>query len=511
MAARPTRCKLAGRRGGCLFRAGLQLDKEFGSLDAYGTAPIASVFGRDPLIRSRNINLYVLAGFDDKEFEDIVGATSMVTKRSIEVGSLGFAGSHRDDIGGGGSSSYSVTAFAGRSTSRLPRRWPWTRRRRKRTARPEAGVQCRAVESVTEALSLSASVRGQVAAQNLDSSEKMDLGGPYEVRAYPVGEGDSDEGYVAHLEARLPAPGFSEHMPGQGHLIGFYDIGAGTISKDPWTNEDNHRTRAQQERGLRGRRQIFSPARINARKVGDESAAAPIRRADTGRVSRIFLTGVMARFLLHGDFMNNGVTKMNRIDRLICNHGTGAFAAIDKKANRARKRLAPCAATAMALIISLGSTPTRSPWVASSRRWRQHLHQREQHDDYRDDRKDGDQLAAFRHRTGRIGPVGANRQQLGGAQPGAGFRTFEHNGSSVGQRPSVPSATERGSVVRQGRASGTRAGPAASTRGITDADFMAGRYKIQRRRLREGCSTRARSRPTAATWPCSVQTSAMKA
>ena len=184
-----------------------KLDKEFGSLDAHGTARIASVFGSYPLIRSRNTNLYVLAGFDDKEFEDIVGATSTVTKKSIEVGSLGLAGNHRDDIGGGGLSSYSVTAFAGTLDIKTPEALAVDAA----TAQANGSYQklefnVERLQSVTEALSLSASVRGQVAAQNLHSSEKMDLGGPYGVRAYPVGEGYSDEGYVAHLEARLLVP-----------------------------------------------------------------------------------------------------------------------------------------------------------------------------------------------------------------------------------------------------------------------------------------------------------------
>ena len=253
-----------------------KLDKEFGSLDAHGTARIASVFGSYPLIRSRNTNLYVLAGFDDKEFEDIVGATSTVTKKSIEVGSLGLAGNHRDDIGGGGLSSYSVTAFAGTLDIKTPEALAVDAA----TAQANGSYQklefnVERLQSVTEALSLSASVRGQVAAQNLDSSEKMDLGGPYGVRAYPVGEGYSDEGYVAHLEARLLVPGFSEHMPGQVHLIGFYDIGAGTINKDPWTNEDNHRTLSAAGAGITwADGNNFFASAYYARKVGDEMATA---------------------------------------------------------------------------------------------------------------------------------------------------------------------------------------------------------------------------------------------
>jgi len=70
----------------------------------------------------------------------------------------------------------------------------------------------------------------------------MGLGGPYAVRAYPVGEAYADEGYVVNLEARLRLPKFSERLPGQFHLIGFVDTGRVKINESPWTSGENHRT-----------------------------------------------------------------------------------------------------------------------------------------------------------------------------------------------------------------------------------------------------------------------------
>jgi hemolysin activation/secretion protein len=51
-------------------------------------------------------------------------------------------------------------------------------------------------------LTLVASVDGQVASKNLDSSEKLFAGGASAVRAYPTSEGSGDAGLVASLEAR---------------------------------------------------------------------------------------------------------------------------------------------------------------------------------------------------------------------------------------------------------------------------------------------------------------------
>ena len=50
--------------------------------------------------------------------------------------------------------------------------------------------------------SVLASINGQWASGNLDSVEKFQLGGPFGVRAYPIGEGSGDHGYVATVELR---------------------------------------------------------------------------------------------------------------------------------------------------------------------------------------------------------------------------------------------------------------------------------------------------------------------
>lgn len=52
----------------------------------------------------------------------------------------------------------------------------------------------------------------QRADQNLDSSEKFSLGGPYAVRAYPAGEGSGDEGTLAQLEVRTVAGSFAPFL-----------------------------------------------------------------------------------------------------------------------------------------------------------------------------------------------------------------------------------------------------------------------------------------------------------
>lgn len=54
-------------------------------------------------------------------------------------------------------------------------------------------------QPLTGKWSLSASMLGQLANKNLDSAERIALGGPYAIRAYPIGEASGDEGLLFKL------------------------------------------------------------------------------------------------------------------------------------------------------------------------------------------------------------------------------------------------------------------------------------------------------------------------
>ena len=220
-----------------------KLGEQFEPLHAHGTAEIASIFGSYPLIRSRNTNLYALIGFDAKTFEDKVDLTSSVTDKKAQVWWAGLNGNYLDGFGGGGASSYSLT----QSFGDLDIETPAALAADAATAQSNGnyrklGFHAARLQRVTERVSLYGAINGQMASKNLDISEKMSLGGPYAVRAYPVGEAYADEGYVATLEARLLLPKFSERVPGQMHLVGFVDTGTVTLNQNPWTNGDNRRT-----------------------------------------------------------------------------------------------------------------------------------------------------------------------------------------------------------------------------------------------------------------------------
>ena len=220
-----------------------ELGEEFESLGAHGTARIASIYGSYPLLRSRNTSLYGLLGFDAKTFRDEIDATSTATDKRANVGFGSLYGVHRDNLGGGGLSNFSLTVSSGDIDIRTPS----LRAIDAATARTNGGYSKLAgsaarLQRVTDRISLYAAVSGQLASKNLDISEKMTPGGAYGVRAYPSGEAFADEGYIASLEARYALPRFVESLPGVLQLTGFVETSTVTLNKEPWAPGDNRRT-----------------------------------------------------------------------------------------------------------------------------------------------------------------------------------------------------------------------------------------------------------------------------
>lgn len=222
---------------------GYELGKEFESLDANGTAQIATLYGSYPLLRTRANNLYAGLAFDYRTFQDKVDTTSTVIDRKAYVLMPGIYGDFRDNFGGGGLSSYSLTLSLGNldiETAAARSYDAATAQTNGQYSKLRYGAM--RLQNLTESITLFAALNGQFASKNLDVSEKMELGGIYAVRAYPVGEAYADQGYVLNLEARLLLPKIYTQMPGQMHLVGLVDTGTVTINANPWTDENNSRT-----------------------------------------------------------------------------------------------------------------------------------------------------------------------------------------------------------------------------------------------------------------------------
>lgn len=220
-----------------------QLGEQFEVLGANGTATIASVYGFMPLIRSRDSNLYFGLAYDDKTLEDRLDLFPIANRDAqARVGTASLYGNHRDNIGGGGMSTF----FLGLSSGSLDIQTPLALAADAVSARTNGSYNKvvfsgSRLQRVSDSWSLYASANAQWASKNLDPSEKFVLGGMDGVRAYPQGEGFGDEGYIVNLEARYLLTNLSERVAGQVQLLGFVDGGSITVNKKPWFAGDNRR------------------------------------------------------------------------------------------------------------------------------------------------------------------------------------------------------------------------------------------------------------------------------
>ena len=262
-----------GRVGVAYSDLTYKLGREFAALDANGHARIATVFGSQALIRSRQSNLYAGLSLDSKVFEDRVDAIPAVTDKRAQVLTASIYGDHRDTWGGGGLNGFSLAWSLGQ----LDIQTPAARTLDDSTAHTNGGYNkisfaLSRLQRVTQTVSVLASLSGQVASKNLDVSEKMELGGMYGVRAYPEGEAYADQGYLLILEARkqLQLP---PSVIGQVHLVAFVDTGHVTLNHSAWITANTSRQLSGAGVGAYWTRsQDFSVKAFYARKLSSEDA-----------------------------------------------------------------------------------------------------------------------------------------------------------------------------------------------------------------------------------------------
>jgi hemolysin activation/secretion protein len=186
--------------------------EDFQKLQADGYAYVASGFFQHPLIRSRNTNVFLLFGLDLKAVNDRALSGAVQNDRHLVIGNLGVTGDFRDSYFGGSLNSYTATFYPGQNDIRTP---DAKARDQLASGHHTAGHfehlngDFQRLQAITSSTSLLLSMRGQVAFENLDSTEKGSLGGPHGVRAYAVGDGVGDDLFQSTLELRQTIPGWS--------------------------------------------------------------------------------------------------------------------------------------------------------------------------------------------------------------------------------------------------------------------------------------------------------------
>ena len=208
------------------------LGKDFASLLAEGDGRTVHVFVSHPLIRTRPINLYVRLGHEYKDLEDRITSSGFTDARTVRLTSVGLQMDSRDSSG---LSAAGVTYSQGDVSLDTPGAFATDQAvgglgvhgRFNRT-----NVELQRLQRLGGGFSLYGALSGQFASKNLSSSEKFSLGGPNAVRAFPVGEGAGDEGFLGTAELRYSS-GTLKLGSGAIGLSLFYDYGHIRTLKNP--------------------------------------------------------------------------------------------------------------------------------------------------------------------------------------------------------------------------------------------------------------------------------------
>jgi hemolysin activation/secretion protein len=271
-------------------RVNYTLGENYADLGATGHAIVTSGDISYPIVRSRAFSLYGTFAYEDKRLQDDQTATNTYSPKKSHMVSIGLAGNFADRWLGGGIGAFAFTHYKGR----LSIEDAATAANDETTARTAGGFAktifvFQRQQYVAKNLNFHLNFTGQLADKNLDSSEKLFLGGADGVRAFPQGEAAGDDGYKLTGELRWRLPGLSTGKDSV-YLAGFYDYGSVIVNHKPWAGAGEQNRRSLMGAGLGllwARSPDFSLRLDYAWKIGREQATA-----DTDKNGRLWIQGV---------------------------------------------------------------------------------------------------------------------------------------------------------------------------------------------------------------------------
>lgn len=223
-----------------------ELAKEFASLHANGTAKVASAGLSYPILRSQKANLTLIATYQSKDLHDNRDSTRTYESKSSQSMPLALQFDSRDAFDGITYGSASWTPGKLKLDAGLTAVDDYKSNGRFH----KINLDVVRLQSLPAGFNLMAHLSWQQANKNLDSSEKLSLGGASGVRAYPSGEATGDEGGLAQLELRYDAGAYTPYA--------FMDAGRITVNAKPVVAGDNRRSLSGGGLGLRYQRQAWS-------------------------------------------------------------------------------------------------------------------------------------------------------------------------------------------------------------------------------------------------------------
>ena len=217
-----------GLRGGAFYSVvDFKIGKELKTNPiSTGKAENANLNLKYPIYRSSAESLLTNFNYDKKYLYN-TSTGSVISDKELDNYNLGFTYQKIDQFFGGGYTQANINFTRGdldlsKVASSLSGDQTTSGYKTNGTFNKQ-NIQLNRIQQLPEKFTLNFVVDAQFSSKNLDTSEKMSLGGPSGVRAYPTGEASGDEGYRYSLDLRYGLgnfPYFGDITP----LI-FYDYG----------------------------------------------------------------------------------------------------------------------------------------------------------------------------------------------------------------------------------------------------------------------------------------------
>ncbi len=203
------------RMGANASKMEYRLVDSFASLNSDGTAATVGMNASYAITRSRTTNTALNITLDKKEYKNYSNNTETSNKK-VTVANASITYTNYTQAG-------QWQASAGLTRGVLDLSANATDLASDRTAAQTNGNYEKLSYGITNyqtiapSLDMTISITGQQALHNLDSSEKLYLGGSSAVRAYPGSEAGGDSGYITSIEFR--------YSMGNSYIAPFYDYG----------------------------------------------------------------------------------------------------------------------------------------------------------------------------------------------------------------------------------------------------------------------------------------------
>jgi hemolysin activation/secretion protein len=196
----------------------------FAALDLNGSSQTLGLDASYPVIRATARNLFASANLDLRGYRNN-GSDVVTSDYKVSVFSAGLSGSQFDEWQGGGLTTASLTLSTGNvDLGGSPNEAQDAAAAHTQGSFQKLRFSLGRQQTVDAKTTLQAVVSGQFASQNLDSGEKIYLGGSTGVRAYPSSEAGGSEGLSLAVDLRYRV---NDNLS----VGGLYDWGQVTVNR----------------------------------------------------------------------------------------------------------------------------------------------------------------------------------------------------------------------------------------------------------------------------------------